>query len=314
MKEYKDWLKPIENAIDSLYKDKDRYGLVDPMDYIISIGGKRIRPALVLMTYEMFKDDAEKIVDKAIIVEAFHNFTLMHDDIMDKAPVRRGKETVHIKWNTPTAILSGDAMLVNCYQMLANENKNVIYRFSEAAIGVCQGQMIDMDFETRDDVTVEEYIEMIRLKTGVLLGYSMELGAMLAGASEEDVANCYNSGEKMGLSFQIMDDLLDAFGEKALVGKQIGGDILADKKTILSLLAFQSANSDYEDVLKMQNPEEKVSAMLKVYENTGARQETENLMKQYYEEAVHSLEEITVDSNRKKALSNLFGWLFERGF
>ena len=275
MKEYKDWLKPIENAIDSLYKDKDRYGLVDPMDYIISIGGKRIRPALVLMTYEMFKDDAEKIVDKAIIVEAFHNFTLMHDDIMDKAPVRRGKETVHIKWNTPTAILSGDAMLVNCYQMLANENKNVIYRFSEAAIGVCQGQMIDMDFETRDDVTVEEYIEMIRLKTGVLLGYSMELGAMLAGASEEDVANCYNSGEKMGLSFQIMDDLLDAFGEKALVGKQIGGDILADKKTILSLLAFQSANSDYEDVLKMQNPEEKVSAMLKVYENTGILIETE---------------------------------------
>ena len=227
---YKDWIDKIEKELVSAFDQRDDYGLIEPMNYILSIGGKRIRPALVLMTYQMFKDSAEDILSEAVVVEAFHNFTLMHDDIMDEAPVRRGKTTVHKKWDVSTAILSGDAMLVKCYQMLANAPKESIGHFSDMALDVCLGQMMDMNFEEREDVTVEEYIEMIRLKTAVLIGYSMELGAALAGASEEGVNACRKCGINIGLSFQLMDDILDAFGKTEETGKQVGGDILADKK------------------------------------------------------------------------------------
>lgn len=314
MKEYKDWLKPIEEAVAQLYPEKDKYGLFDPMDYIISIGGKRIRPALVLMTYEMFKENPEKVLNKAVVVEAFHNFTLMHDDIMDQAPLRRGKTTVHHKWDTPTAILSGDAMLVHCYQMLGNESNKIINDFSRTAMEVCQGQMMDMNFESREDVTAAEYLEMIRLKTAVLIGYSMELGALLAGANEKDATLCYDCGVNMGLSFQIMDDLLDAYGDQTLVGKQKGGDILADKKTYLSLLAIAKSNKDYFEICSISDPSEKVNKMLQLYTNTGVKEETEGLMKSYYDQAIQDLKLLNVSDDKKMPLSNLFTLLFQRAF
>ena len=314
MKEYKDWLKPIEESIAVLYKDRDAYGLMDPMEYIISIGGKRIRPALVLMTYELFKEDPETVIEKAIVVEAFHNFTLMHDDIMDAAPLRRGKTTVHHKWDTPTAILSGDAMLVHCYQMLANEKNEIIADFSKTAMEVCQGQMMDMNFETRNDVSKEEYLEMIRLKTAVLIGYSMELGALLAGANKEQTKLCYDCGVNMGLSFQIMDDLLDAFGDQALVGKQKGGDILADKKTYLSLLTIEKASEKYQETSKETKESVKVEKMLALYEEKGVRKETEELMKDYYHKAVDGLNSIGLAKEKTGPLMNLFGFLFQRAF
>jgi geranylgeranyl diphosphate synthase type II len=262
----------------------------------------------------MFKENPEEVLNKAIVVEAFHNFTLMHDDIMDAAPLRRGKTTVHHKWDTPTAILSGDAMLVHCYQMLGQESNKVINDFSKTAMAVCQGQMMDMDFETREDVTVEEYLEMIRLKTAVLIGYSMELGALLAGANEEQVKICYDCGVNMGLSFQIMDDLLDAFGEQALVGKQIGGDILADKKTYLSLLAIEKSGKEYFETCTISNEQKKVSAMLSLYDETGVKKETEELMESYYDDAIKGLKDLNVPEENKESLINLFEFLFNRTF
>lgn len=314
MKEYKDWLKPIEEAVANLYPNKDKYGLLDPMEYIISIGGKRIRPALVLMTYGLFKENPMDVLDKAVVVEAFHNFTLMHDDIMDEAPLRRGKTTVHHKWDTPTAILSGDAMLVHCYQLLGGETNKIINDFSRTAMEVCQGQMMDMNFETREDVTAEEYLEMIRLKTAVLIGYSMELGALLAGANEKDATLCYDCGVNMGLSFQIMDDLLDAYGDQALVGKQKGGDILADKKTYLSILAIAKSKESYLNTCSITNSEEKVNQMLELYTETGVKMETEELMKSYFDKAIQGLDGLEVQGNRKEPLRNLFGFLFQRAF
>ena len=213
-------------------------GLYAPMAYLMDLPAKRVRPALVLMGSELFGGRAEHAIDEAIGIELFHNFTLMHDDIMDQAPLRRGRPTVHAKWGVNTAILSGDAMLVKAYQLMG-KRPDVLALFSRYALEVCEGQQLDMDFERRDDVHIDEYVEMIRLKTAVLLSCALQVGAACAGASLEQQAHIGAYGEHLGLAFQLRDDLLDAFGDPAKVGKQVGGDLRAGKKTYLLIRGLE---------------------------------------------------------------------------
>lgn len=312
---YKDWVESIEKELESSFDIQDDYGLIEPMNYILSIGGKRIRPALVLLTYQLFKDAPKDILKEAVVVEAFHNFTLMHDDIMDEAPVRRGKTTVHKKWDTSTAILSGDAMLVKCFQMLHSAPKESVQKFAQMAMDVCLGQMMDMNFEERDDVAVEEYIEMIRLKTAVLIGYSMELGARMAGADENDIKACMNCGINIGLSFQLMDDILDAFGITEETGKQVGGDILADKKTFLTLYLKQQSEDDeeYNSAMKLEG-ENKVNTILELYSKYKVKEEAEKKMTKYYLDSISDLKGINASEERKKPIFDLFNFLSTRNF
>src|SRR5690606_31980665 len=211
--------------------------LYDPLHYILSLGGKRIRPILTLAAAQMFSDNYKAAMPQSIAIEMFHNFSLIHDDIMDKAPLRRGKTTVHKKWNTNTAILSGDLLLIKAYEQLAQCKPNylpeILHVFNKTATQVCEGQQFDMDFETAQTVTVNNYLEMIRLKTAVLLGCSLQIGAIIGAANQNDAQNCYTFGENLGIAFQLMDDYLDAFGNPEKFGKQVGGDILANKKTYL---------------------------------------------------------------------------------
>ena len=220
--------------------------LYEPIRYIMSLGGKRMRPLLVLLAYGLFKENVERVLDQAIAVEVFHNFTLMHDDIMDEAPLRRGQATVHEKWNESVAILSGDVMLVKAYDLLLDAPSNlrqIIKDFNECAAGVCEGQQFDMNFEQLPTVAEATYINMIRLKTAVLLGYSLKLGAMLAEAPEEEAQKLYDFGVQVGIGFQLKDDLLDVYADQAKFGKQVGGDIIANKKTFLYSKHLELANS-----------------------------------------------------------------------
>jgi geranylgeranyl diphosphate synthase type II len=265
--------------------------LYDPIRYIMSLSGKRMRPLLTLMAAYLFTDDWRKAIQPALGVEVFHNFSLMHDDIMDQAPLRRGQPTVHEKWNQNIAILSGDVMLVNAYELLlavdADKLKPVISRFSRTAAEVCEGQQLDMNFETRWDVTEDEYIQMIRLKTSVLLGYSLELGGLIAGADAETTRHLYEGGVNIGIGFQLKDDLLDVYGDPAKFGKQVGGDILANKKTFLLIEALQQAQGPVRDDLTnwLQKPVtdkgEKVQAVTAIYEQLGIRQITESRISEY---------------------------------
>ena len=248
------YLALIEKEISKQKFGNEPDSLYEPIRYIMNIGGKRLRPLLTLLSYSLYKEDAEKIVSYAVGVEAFHNFTLMHDDIMDNATLRRGKATVHEKWNTNTAILSGDVMLVSVYDLfLGIEDsmlKQVLKTFNRCAAQVCEGQQWDMEFETREDVTQDEYIEMTRRKTAVLLGFSLELGAILAGAPQEDQRLLRNFGINAGIGFQLKDDWLDVFADKDKLGKQIGGDIVANKKTFLLLKALELAEGNQKIKLK----------------------------------------------------------------
>lgn len=221
-------------------------GLYEPCDYILALGGKRLRPALLLMAYALFRDDVERAVPPAWAVELFHNFSLVHDDIMDAAPLRRGQPTVHTRWNTTTGILSGDVMLIYAYRHLAAFDEreivpDLLHTFNRVATEVCEGQQLDVDFETRPDVTLPEYIRMIELKTAVLLGAALEMGALCARASSDDIEHLYQFGRTAGIAFQIQDDLLDTYGDPEKFGKQVGGDILQNKKTYLVLKALEVA-------------------------------------------------------------------------
>ena len=240
-----DPLNLIEQAIAREKFGRKPEGLYEPIRYIMSLGGKRLRPMLVLLAYRMYRDDFRKVVPQAIAVEAFHNFTLMHDDIMDQAPLRRGKPTVHKKWNVNTAILSGDVMLVKVYEMLsaldADLLKAALPLFNRTAWEVCEGQQLDMDFESRETVTEKEYLNMIRLKTAVLLGFSLQFGALLAGAPQEEQQLLYDFGTGIGTGFQLKDDLLDVYADKDKFGKQVGGDIISNKKTFLLIKALERA-------------------------------------------------------------------------
>lgn len=294
--------------------------LFDPITYTLSIGGKRIRPALALMSYNLYKDNITAALPVAVGIELFHNFTLLHDDLMDKADVRRGKPTVHIKWNDNTAVLSGDAMLIEAYKWIGKTGQtylpHILCVFSEMATQICCGQQLDMEFEQRMDVTLSEYMEMIRLKTAVLLGCALKSGAILADAPECDIENLYNFGINIGLAFQLKDDLLDVYGDPNTFGKKIGGDILCNKKTFL-LISALAEDSVHNDLLQWINKvnfdeNEKIKAVTSIYNNLKLKEKSELLINKYYAQAIENLESIDIPVQRKETLLELSEYLTSR--
>lgn len=299
-------IEQLENEISQLPLGSNPRSLYEPIRYIMKLGGKRLRPMLVLTAYNLYHDDSEKILKYAAAVEAFHNFTLMHDDIMDRAPLRRGKPTVHEKYNSNTAILSGDVMLVKVYDMflsLPDEHlKEVLTLFNKTAAEVCEGQQMDMDFETRARVTEDQYLEMIRLKTAVLLGFSLELGAILAGASKSDREALYNFGVNIGVGFQLIDDLLDVYADQKKFGKTVGGDIVSNKKTYLLIKALEKKKPELNKWLsaKKFDRRKKVAAVTKIYDSLNIRELTQRKADKYFEDGYRSLEKI--DNQKKDTL------------
>ncbi len=301
----------IATEADKFCSENQNHNIYQPINYLMKLGGKRLRPALTLMSTQLFSDRIEDCISPALAIEVFHNFTLMHDDIMDKAPLRRGMATVHEKWNTNVAILSGDAMMILAYKLLINTKAELLPEilavFNKTALEVCVGQQQDMDFEIRNDVSLEEYLEMIRLKTSVLVGGAMKVGSIIAGADKESQQLVYNFGEHIGMAFQLRDDYLDAFGDEAKTGKQKGGDILADKKTFLQIRAEQLSGPEQRKMIDQykgsrNSPIEKVETMLGLFEDLGVKEEIESKINFYYEVATDCLDQLKVDENRKSEL------------
>jgi geranylgeranyl diphosphate synthase type II len=316
------FIDALHNELQSIQYGQNPPELYDPIKYIMSLGGKRMRPLLTLMGAYLFTDDWQKAIRPALGVEVFHNFTLMHDDIMDQAPLRRGQLTVHEKWNGNVAILSGDVMLVNAYQLLLNVEAAklapALARFSRTAAEVCEGQQLDMNFETRWDVSEAEYIEMIRLKTSVLLGYALELGGLIGGADDETTQHLYNGGVNIGIGFQLKDDLLDVYGDPAKFGKQVGGDIIANKKTFLLIEALAQAKGAIRDELidwltrtEFSKPE-KVQAVTAIYDQLGVRELTESRINEYFALGFANFDQVDADPNRKTLLIQFARQLVER--
>ncbi|WP_027454543.1 polyprenyl synthetase family protein [Xylanibacter brevis] len=307
-----DILKKVNAALDGMSYDRKPTSLYDPISYVLSLGGKRIRPVLMLLAYQLYKDQPEDIMMPALGLETYHNYTLLHDDLMDNADLRRGHETVHKKWDANKAILSGDSMLVLAYQRMmqcdARHLQAVLEVFTETALEIGEGQEYDMTFETRNDVTEDEYIEMIRLKTSVLLACATKIGAILADASEEDTYNLYKFGEQLGLAFQLQDDLLDVYGDPAVFGKAIGGDITSNKKTYMLINAVNRANDKQRSELmrwieaKTFDREEKVRAVTALYDEIGIRQLCEEKINYYFTECRKYLAKVNVSEERKQLL------------
>jgi len=316
---YSDLLNKELDKIDFGQHPKELY---DPIRYILTLGGKRMRPILALLAYTLYKDRPEDILRPALAVEVFHNFTLMHDDIMDNAPLRRGKATVHEKWNHNVAILSGDTMFVKAYDLLlevpTEKLPGIIRSFNRCAVEVCEGQQIDMNFESIDRVSEADYIEMIRLKTAVLLGFSLELGAVLGHASPEDAQLLRSFGENIGIGFQLKDDLLDVYGDQAKFGKQVGGDIIANKKTFLLIEALEKSNADDRNrlenwlMVKQFDKEEKVLAVKQIYDRNGIRQMTERKMNEFFEKGLKQLDGLHVSPEKKRLLKDFADYLIAR--
>ncbi|GAF01821.1 polyprenyl synthetase family protein [Saccharicrinis fermentans] len=296
--------------------------LYAPIEYTLAQGGKRIRPVLCLMAAQLFGHAPQKVIYPALGLEIFHNFTLLHDDIMDNAEVRRNNPTVHKKWDTNTAILSGDAMMIKAHQFICNceDSKlpKVITLFNEVALGVCEGQQYDMEFETRKDVSVEDYIKMISLKTAILLAGSLKMGAILANASEEEADLIYQFGMNIGLAFQLQDDYLDTFGNQDTFGKKIGGDIIANKKTFLLLTALKKAEKEDKRNLinwitvEHDNHNLKIEEVKKIYQKLAVDTDSKNKMNEYYEKAIQCLGEIKGNESVKKELKNFASQLMQR--
>jgi geranylgeranyl diphosphate synthase, type II len=306
----------ITNHFENLSIDKQPKNLYEPIRYILSLGGKRMRPVLTLMAAEVFNADCKKALNAATAVEVFHNFSLIHDDIMDDAPLRRGNQTVHEKWNINTGILSGDAMLILAYQYFeAYEPK--IFRelaklFSKTALEVCEGQQYDVDFETRDDVSILEYLKMIEYKTAVLVGAAMKMGAIVAETSEENADLIYDFGLNLGIAFQIQDDYLDAFGNPETFGKQVGGDIIENKKTFLYLKALEFATSEEREQLlnlfSIQSTDNtnKIETVKAIFNSSGASTATQEAIKDYTFMAFKTLDKMNIEED-KKAILRAFG-------
>ncbi|MDE1207791.1 polyprenyl synthetase family protein [Tenacibaculum larymnensis] len=286
--------------------------LYEPVDYILRLGGKRIRPILTLIAADVFSNDYQSALPAAFAVEVFHNFTLVHDDIMDDAPLRRGKETVHEKWNINTGILSGDAMLILAYQYFENYEPEIFQKlaqlFSKTALEVCDGQQLDVDFETRNDVTIDEYIKMITLKTSVLVAAALKMGAIVAKADEEQAQHLYNYGLNLGIAFQLQDDYLDTFGDPESFGKQVGGDIIENKKTYLYLKALEVANgTDKDDLLnlyngKQKNNTEKIATVSTIFKENNIPEETHKLIEYYTDKSFESLNYLNISDKHKEGL------------
>ena len=283
----------FENEIEKYQFPLSPENLYQPLEYFLQLGGKRIRPLLTLMSSEMFGLPKESALQASLAVELFHNFSLIHDDIMDKAPLRRGKQTVHLKWNDDIAILSGDVLLIKAYQAIAKQEARHIPMlldvFNNTAVEVCEGQQMDMDFESREYVAIEEYIEMIRLKTSVLLGCALAFGAIVSDASEKDRTLIYEFGQNLGIAFQIQDDILDLYGDPEKFGKQIGGDIIANKKTLLLLKALELAKNNPKinvlEMLLIQDHELKVETAKSMFNSLGVLAFARDQMTFYQEKA-----------------------------
>nr|WP_319400371.1 polyprenyl synthetase family protein [uncultured Carboxylicivirga sp.] len=297
-------------------------GLYEPIEYIMSLGGKRIRPTLCLAGCYLFNDNYKQALTTGLGLEVFHNFTLLHDDVMDNADVRRNKPTVHCKWDENTAILSGDAMMIKAYQYISRVDQNILKPildlFNQTAIEVCEGQQYDMEFETRDNVTIDEYLEMIRLKTAVLLAGSLKAGAIIGMASETDAINLYEFGQNIGLAFQLQDDFLDVYGDEKTFGKAIGGDIIANKKTFLLITALERASGTLADELQKWikipsfNREEKINAVTDIYSKLEVDKTARDKMDEYFQMALSSLEKVNGRETMKSELRNFAIKLIER--
>ncbi len=314
------YYKQIESAIKELHFNGQPVSLYEPANYMMSLGGKRIRPILTLMSCKMFGGDINSAIQPAISMEVFHNFTLVHDDFMDNAAMRRGKKTVHEKWNAPTAILAGDVMLVLAYKLLSESSGNkmpeTIGLFNDTAIKVCEGQQLDMEFQGKDEISIEEYIDMIGLKTAALLAGCLKMGAIIAGADKKEADLIYTFGYKLGISFQIQDDLLDSFGDPKTFGKSIGGDIVENKKTFLAIKARELAppamRIKLDELATERDYVKKVELILTIYEQLGVKHITRDLSEKYYSEALACLEETDVPEDAKKELRQLAGELLNR--
>ena len=315
-------LEALNAEISSLRYGEQPPELYDPIRYLMNLGGKRMRPLLTLLSSSMFTPDWQPFVRPAIAAEVFHNFTLMHDDIMDAAPLRRGQPTVHVKWNPNVAILSGDVMLVCAYALLSDipdgQLRTVLKKFNRCAAEVCEGQQLDMNFETRTQVQEAEYLDMIRLKTAVLLGFSLEFGGLMAGATEQNTRLLYEAGESIGIGFQLKDDLLDVFGDQAKFGKQVGGDIIANKKTFLLIKALQLAGGEQKQQLdewlnaKTFDPQEKVRAVTSIYNALEIDRITETKMNEYFALGLTCLDQVAAPAERKAPLRDFVEKLIYR--
>lgn len=314
------FLKAIQGEIATTKYGESPAELYEPIEYLMSLGGKKMRPLLTVMATNIFSDNWQKAIKPALGIEVFHNFTLMHDDIMDAAPLRRGQPTVHEKWNENIAILSGDVMLVCAYELMTAVDdkifKHVIKRFNRTAAEVCEGQQWDMNFATRNGVTEEEYINMIRLKTSVLLGFALELGGLIAETDEESTKLLYEIGTNIGIGFQLKDDILDVYGDPEKFGKQVGGDIIENKKTWLLLKALElgKANETLQYWLDAKDFDkaEKVAAVTEIYNSLNIKQLAEQKMNAYFDKGLADLEKLNASADRKKPLIELTKQLIER--
>lgn len=317
-----EFLKPyislVEKEISSLDFPLQPSNLYDPLRYFMQMGGKRIRPVLTMLGAELFGGNKEEVLHQALAVEVFHNFSLIHDDIMDEAPIRRGNTTVHKKWNSNVAILSGDVLLIKAYQELSKIDKKILIDslllFNSTAKEVCEGQQMDIDFEQREIVSIEEYIEMIRLKTSVLLGGALELGAIHSKASKEDRKALHSFGVNIGIAFQIQDDILDLYGNPEKFGKQVGGDVLGNKKTLLLLTAFEKANKTQVEALKkmlsLTDSSQKIERAKEIFDELNVLSFVQKTMNDFYEKAMNNINSIS--SKNKTTLIELATFLIER--
>mgnify|MGYP001298878623 FL=1 len=301
---------------------KEPASLYEPIDYILTLGGKRLRPVLTLMSADFFGGNYKQALDASLAVEMFHNFSLVHDDIMDNAPLRRGHQTVHEKWDVNTGILSGDAMLILAYQLFETYEPKVFMQlavlFSKTALEVCEGQQYDVDFETRNDVTISQYIKMIEYKTAVLIGASLQMGAIIADASQSCQEKIYAFGKNLGIAFQLQDDYLDAFGNPLTFGKQVGGDIIANKKTFLYLTALQkSTPAEAQELSSLfatmpKNPSEKITAVKEIFVCSGAAKATEDEIARYTNTSISLLQDIKISQQHKDTLKSFADFLMNR--
>lgn len=324
MKTAEELLVQVNAFLDALPYNRTPKSLYEPIRYVLSMGGKRIRPVLMLLGYNLYKEDTDKILMNAIALETYHNYTLLHDDLMDQADLRRGHETVHKKWDANTAILSGDSMLVLAYERMAQCDSrhlaDVLRLFTTTALEIGEGQQYDMEFETRDDVREEEYIEMIRLKTSVLLACALKIGAILADAPAEDADHLYKFGEQIGLAFQLQDDYLDVYGDSKVFGKKIGGDITSNKKTFMLINAFSHANEAQRQELekwvnaKSFDREEKIAAVTRLYNEIGIDKMAQAKIAYYFEQSKKYLDAVQVPAERKEELQKYAQRMMKRKY
>ncbi|MBD1392050.1 polyprenyl synthetase family protein [Mucilaginibacter glaciei] len=324
MRKLEDLQSLIANSVAELKYPAYPAELYEPISYILALGGKRMRPALLLMACDLFGGDVESAIPPALAIEVFHNFTLMHDDIMDNAPIRRGKVTVHEKWNQNVAILSGDVMLIEGYKLMMQVRNDILRQvldiFNNTAVGVCEGQQLDMTFETSDNISIDEYINMIRLKTAVVLGGALKIGALIGNADQQDADLLCEFGEQLGIAFQLQDDILDVYGNPLVFGKQVGGDIISNKKTYLLIKALELVKGAQAEELtqwltaKRFDNAQKVTAVTAIYNQANVRQYAEEAMQAYAEKAFEALEKINLPEENKQYLRDFADGLLVREY